>query len=813
MGAPVWAQTQGGKDIGAIKGIVVAGKNKPVPYMTVALLKNGTTPVNGALTEENGSFEITPTGIGTFTIKVSGIGIDDFEVKDITISAQKTEVDLGKIKVVLTTKMMDEVAITGERPLMEMGIDKKVFNVEKNITTAGGSASDVLQNVPSVSVDVDGGVSLRGKAGVTILIDGKPATLLGGDVASALQSLPAESIDQIEVITNPSAKYDAEGMTGIINIVTKREKKFGLNGSIRAGAGTRDKYNGGLSLNLKNEKWNIFLNGNFRYNPQYRRNTKDVWGKNTDLYINNYEDNRRNFGGSFNSIGAEYQFDKNNSLMLTQNINTMEYASKGTTYNKTYNNDTLSSIMERYSRFRVNPLSSSTSLEYKHKFAPQDHNITTSVTYVTTKGTRKQYFDTKTSNSGGELIRPMVVQDAPGEDARQSVNAQTDYIRPLLTKNGKLETGLKSQLFFYQSDNSPVISDTAGERVDSTLLNSYDYTQQIYAAYASFKDQQGKFRYQLGLRAEYAYYEGTNEQVGGKRYSNEFLNLFPSVFTSYELPKDQSIYLSYTRRTHRPRFWQLLPYVDLSNPQDTNVGNPNLVPEFIHNVELSYNKFYKKGHNIIASVYYQNTQNLITRFTQPYDDGTSFTQRVNLNTGITYGLDLTAQLQLLKIWSATFNFNFFQNEILGGSVDPSLDNSGFSWFGKVNTNVRLPKGFSLQLNGNYDAPKVEAQGEREAAYWLDAAIRKNLLKNKATLVLNVSDIFNTRKYRSNYDFDDIMQTVYSDRETRVGRISFNYTFGGSDRSAKRGERRSAEENKPDLNKDRDKIKGDDDGGF
>src|SRR5690606_21978292 len=218
---------------------------------------------------------------------------------------------------------LDEVVVTSERPLMEMGIDKKVFNVDKNITSTGGSATDVLQNVPSVSVDVDGAVSLRGKSNVTILIDGKPATLLGGDEQTALQSLPASSIDQVEVITNPSAKYDATGMTGIINIITKREKKFGFNGSVTLGAGTRAKYNGSMNMNLKNEKWNVFLNSSYRQNRSYRRNTALRDNQTNDGFSESYEDNLRIFNGFFNSIGAEYKIDTNNSVTLTQNVNLM----------------------------------------------------------------------------------------------------------------------------------------------------------------------------------------------------------------------------------------------------------------------------------------------------------------------------------------------------------------------------------------------------------------------------------------------------------------------------------------------------------
>lgn len=805
-----------GKKTGKVRGVIISDKNTPVSYVSVTLLKNNTTAVNGALTDDEGKFEIEGVSMGTFSIKVNGIGYEDKVVNNIVLTEADPVKNLGKIILKTTSNTLDAVQIKGERPIMEMGIDKKVFNVEKNTTTDGGSATDVLQNVPSVTVDADGAVSLRGRGGVTILIDGKPATLLGGDDATALQSLPASSIENIEIITNPSAKYDAQGMTGIINIVTKREKKLGLNGSVRAGVGTRDKSNAGLSLNLKNEKWNIFLNSNYRRNRRYDRTTIERWNKNDDGYYISKEDGTRKFDGFFNSIGAEYTFDKKNSVMITQNINIMRWGSDRLTNYTVYEDmNTMLNRQERESGFDGGPFSSSTDLTYKHKI-DKDHEFSTEVTYAKSWMERNQFFTTRRYNSSDALVGGPVYQRAPGSGTNSSVNAKADYVRPLLTENGKFETGLKTQLFWFSSENTPVL-DSPGltDIVDSALLNSYDYTQQIYAAYTSFSDQQGKFRYQLGLRLEYAYYEGTNQSVNGN-YTNEFLNLFPSVFTSYELPNDQSIYLNYSRRIDRPRFWHLLPYLDLSNPQDTSVGNPDLIPEFIHNIELNYNKIFKKGHNIIFGVYYQNTQNLITRYRRFYEDGTTFTQRRNLNTGVTYGAELTGRLQLTKWWDATLNTNFFQNEIKGGNIDPTLDNSGFGWFGKVNTNFKLPGDFSLQINANYNSQKVEPQGIRKEVYWIDAAIRKNLLKDKATLVLNVSDIFNTRKYTNEYDFGYAVQTQYRDRETRIGNISFTYRFGSSDigkgRSYKRGGKK--QDIKPDTDKNRDEnIKdNNDDGG-
>jgi len=763
-----------------ITGRVVDEQKKPVAYATVAVLGAGNSVAGGALTEDDGNFSIDINTAGTYNIKVSGIGIDAKTVSNVTVAPNERVKKLGNITVTSSNKMMKEVQITAERAMMEMHVDKKVFNVEKNITTAGGSASDVLQNVPSVSVDVDGNVALRGKSNITVLIDGKPATLLGGDVASALQSLPAASVESVEVITNPSAKYDAQGMGGIVNIVTKRDKKLGLNGSVTAGAGTRDKYNGGLNLNLKNEKWNVFLNSNFRLNSNYQHNSTDRENHTDAFTFNSYEDNQRRFNGWFNSVGAEYTFDEHNSATLTQNLNLMQWGNKGATDYSVFNGGNLATLQRRTADNLGQPLSSSTSADYKHKFKKPKQELTSNATFAKTWVKRTQEYYTYLYDGYSNLLRAPIFQDAPGEGPNSSLNAQADFATPFLVPNGKLELGAKTQMLWFESSNDPIIDSGDGQHTDYLLLNKYNYTQNTHAGYANFSNQAGNWSYQGGLRLEYADYRGTVSTLGGNVFTNDYLGLFPSVFVSYKLPKDQTVYISSTRRTDRPSFWRLMPYVDVSNPQDTSVGNPNLLPEFIYNTELNYQKQVKGGHNIILSAYYQYTKNLIERYRKFYPDGTSFTQPQNLNSGTTYGLELTAKTQILPIWDAIFNFNFFENRIEGTNIDPVLDNSGSSWFGKVNTNVKLPEGFSLQVNGNYEAPKVAAQGELQEVYWVDVALRKNLWGGKANVVFNMSDIFNTRKYTTVFDQPGYLQTTYRDRETRIGNITFTYRFGKSD---------------------------------
>jgi hypothetical protein len=762
-----------------ITGRIVDAQNKAIEYATVTLMLSDSGIVNGDLTTETGNFSIDVKTSGEYMIRITGIGLQTKFVPGIKLVDADAEKNLGTIKASSTIKQLKGIELTAEKAAMEMSIDKKVFNVDKNLNAAGGSATDVMQNIPSVSVDIDGNISLRGKESI-ILIDGKPATMFGGDVASALQSLPASSIQSVEVITNPSAKYDAQGSAGIINIITKRDKHFGINGSISAGVSTRDKYNGNLNLNLKNNKWNIFLNSSAKTNPNYQRTTNERYNTGSSAYYKSYDENQKLFTGYFNTVGAEYTINEKNTVTLTQNINRMLWGGDGLSNYKVYSSPSLIDSTQRRSSYSLGgPLSSSTSADYKHKFAKEKQELTANVTFAHTDFKRNQTYETDILNGDGSSRRRTIYQNAPGSGSNSSLNGQADYTMPI-GKTAKLDAGWKTQMFWFLSENNPTVDSGNGKRVDSILLNNYKYSQQTHAAYLNYGGQKGKWGYQTGLRYEYAYYEGTIRTILNKTYSTTFNNLFPSAYLSYKLPNDQSMFVSYTRRTNRPNFRNLMPFMDLSNPQDTNTGNPNLKPEFLNNVELNYNRVFKKGHNITASVYYQYTEGMIERYRKFYPDGTSFTQPQNLNTGITYGLELINKIQALPIWDFTVSFNFFQNEVRGANIDPLLNNSGFSWFSKFNTNIKLPAGFSFQMNGNYEAPKVAAQGTLQEVYWLDAGIKKNLLKNKATVTLNVSDIFNTRKYTTVYAYPASTQTTYRDRETRIGNITFTYRFGKSD---------------------------------
>jgi outer membrane receptor protein involved in Fe transport len=795
---------------GIINGVVVDVKNKGVELATVTLMKKDSTVGGGSMTKEDGGFVIEHLAEGSYLLRINVLGFKERFIDHIEITKTALEKKLGKITISSSSQALKEVEIVGEKNMVELSADKKVFNVEKNITAVGGSATDVLKNIPTLSVDVDGDILLRGKE-TTLLIDGKPATLLGGEVADALQSLPASVIQSVEIITNPTANYDAQGMAGIINIITKKDKKFGRNGTFTVGAGTHDKYNASLNLNMRNDRWNIFFNTGYRYNTNYQHIANERKTLEGILSSGSYENSTRINDAFFNTLGTEYTYSKRTSFILTANLNRMHWGNSAITDYNYFNEGKIDSTQRRYTYFYGGPLSASTSLDYKHKFEKEKRELTANITFARNNMHRDQEYKTWMLDSAGKQKGNEVIQTLPGNGGNTSLNSQADFTTPFLTSNGMLSAGWKSQLFWFETSNNAQVDYGNGNGFvkDSLLQNDYRYLQQTQAAYTRFSDQHGKFGYQLGLRLEYSRYDGTSSLLKGNSYSNEFLNLFPSAYASYKLAKNQMLYASYTRRINRPSFFQMMPYKDVGNPMDTLAGNPNLIPEFIHNVELNYNKQFEQGHTLIASAYYQFTQNLVDKIKRFSADssGKSLTMSQNLNHGITYGLELTGKFQLKPNWDATINFNYFNNIISGAIGTTSLNNNGSSWFSKMNSNIKLPKNYSIQITSGYEAPKIASQGTLKEVYWLDIAVRKNLLKNKVTAVVNFTDIFNSRKSTNLYEFSSALQTVYRDKETRILNFTLSYRFGKSD--SKNNNNKKTKDSSSMPENDRNNIKSDD----
>lgn len=750
----------------SLTGKILDEKKSPIEYATITLksLSNPSAPLKGGKSKEKGIFTIEKIPYGKYTITISSIGYQSKTLSNYTISA--TNASLGDITLQEGNKKLKDVIVKGEKASMEIGIDKKTFNVDKNITSAGGTAADILRNVPSVNVDLDGNLSVRGKENVTLLVDGKPSAMFGNDAATALATIPASSIESIEVITNPSSKYEAQGMNGIVNIILKKDRKPGYNAMINAGIAAPFRLNGGINLNANIKKLNLFFNGNAR--------TSRTWEE-TSLQRDNYDDpltftsfarNDRKPLSGFANLGAEYAFNAKNKVTLSQSIFSawMQGDSKTRIVNGE-NYTTQTSRQQRDNKYVGNPLNGTTNLQYKHTFKDPKEDINFELNFSKSRYIRRSEFQTSLYDSNDVFVTSYR-QSNPVRGGNWNGTFVVDYTKPI-GKKGRIDLGERSYFIQFKSENQPVIQQlNQAEYPESILKNHFVFNQQVHGVYANYANQFNNTGIQVGLRGEYFAYQGTVYQYNASA-NNSYANLFPTLFVSQKIGKGQDLNFNYSRRVNRPNFFQLIPFIDVSNPLDTSMGNPNLVPEFINATELTYSYQYGKGNTLMASVYYQYTENLIQRYRRFNADGTTFSQNRNLAQGQTYGLEITNKANLFDWWDATLNLNLFRNSINGQNVDATLSQNGFGGFAKLITNMKFTKELSGQLTANYFAPTVIAQGQVRDYGNVDIAIKKTFMKGLLNVTLNANDIFNTIQTETIYRlYPYYNQTVLRKNQTR-----------------------------------------------
>ncbi|WP_160711140.1 outer membrane beta-barrel family protein [Chitinophaga solisilvae] len=783
---------------------------KPVEYASVALLRPDSSVMTGMLSKPNGDFNFEHISLGKYILKINFIGYEVF-FKPVAITAKSNSLDAGNIKLKANVKSLAAVNVVGEKPAFSMAIDKRVFNVEKNLASIGGTATDVLKQVPSVNVDIDGNVSVRNGT-PTIFIDGRPSTL-------TLDQIPADAIANIEVVTNPSAKYDAEGMSGILNIVLKKNKKAGINGLISAGITSLGSTNGGIDFNLRQEKFNFFINYNIRdrRSPMTSRLFRKNIGADTTTYMEQLQDG--DFYRKFQTgrIGFDWFIDNRNTITISENIT-------GGNFNR-YNDQTVNESDMQLNRVRYGTgidntkngfRNYTTQLGYKHTFAKEGEELTADFTYNYATGDNSsnfslQYFDLK----GNPINTPKQPQNRYGYGDGKTVylTGQVDYVRPF-SETSKLEAGLRTNTRTFDNFTS-----TFGQNfpsgdftLDSALSNNYHYQEQINAAYASYTGAKNNFGYQVGLRAEQSNYTGETRLGRKESYKINYpISLFPSVFLSQKLKGDHELQLNYSRRIRRPWFRDLLPTIEYSG-QSASRGNPDLKPEFTNSFELSYLKDIQHKHNVLVSLYYRNTDNAITDF---YVDTTltlnGQAQRVvlsypiNASTRNSYGAEITIRSQLTKTWDITGNFNLAQTKINASSQGNNLTNQGFTWFGKINSNTKLPWNLTLQIAGEYESRQILPQGERKPQYSIDAGLKKDMLKNKAlSISLTLNDIFNSDRNLSYTTTAFSEQENYRKRLTRELRLNATWRFGKMDTNLfKRKNNRSNKDNGQEMGGDRE----------
>lgn len=781
--------------IGHLMGKVIDAKTKaPVEYATVVLINKRDSSVTGGVTNGKGRFDISQIKLGPYQMKITFIGYDTYESPNIIRLSPRgdgVEQDLGTITLKPSAAMMEELEVTAERDVMEMSLDRKVINVAKNIAAEGGSASEVLANIPSVDVDIDGNVSLRGSQNVTILIDGKPSGLTGASRQAILEQIPASTIDRIEVITNPSAKYDPDGMSGIINIVTKQNALRGMNGSITMNVGTRNKYNATGTLNYRKGKWNLNSNYSYRYDSRFR------WGTNLRETITDTESeflDQSNDGNWLRTshtikLGADYSINTKNELSFSLLYNNNEFErTEAITYRLLDHAGALTELSFRDNDRLSGRNSIDFNLGYTKKFNRPRQELSIQARHSISPGDNQSFFNEQEYNLDytPANVDPFIQNNITDATTKFTV-IQADYVNPI-SKKVKYELGYKSIIrdmandFFSQS-----LDNDLGEYIpDNDLNNNFEYNEQVHAVYGIYTRSLGKFTVQAGLRLEQALTESDLITDNSPAFENDYFSAFPSGFLSYKISQNDEFRASYSRRINRPRTRQLNPFLNVSDPLNTRQGNPNLLPEYIDSYEVSYSHSWK-NFTLSTSVYWREIHDMIRRFKTVDEHGVSFTTYENLLGGRSYGTELVFNGKVAKWWDINLSGNLYRSEVDGSNLEADLNNEATSWSAKVTSSWDFKKDFQLQISGRYRAPFAITQGEILEFYSMDVALKKKVLKGKGSVTVRVSDIFDTRQFSFNTAGDNFNQQSTRKRESRIGYISFMYRFGSMERT-RRGRR-------------------------
>lgn len=774
---------------GVISGVVIDSvTKKPVEYAAVtAIAMRDTSIAGGNITDENGKFSIDKLKPGRYLLRIKFIGYAEKTMRGIVLKPGTESYSVGTITISPAAENLAEVEVVTHTEVMEANLDKRVINVEKDLTSTGGTALDVMKNVPSVQVDMDNNVSLRGNNNVRILIDGRVTTL---DPSTMLQQIPASMVKQIEVITNPSAKYDPDGVSGIINIITKKEKRDGLNGVISVGTGTGSTRPGGgidyftlnknnfnTSLNYQVGKMNIYgsYDGRFNENWNISENYRELYRNDSTFILDQRTDKIRPGLNHSGKIGTDIAFTDNDLFSINGNIRSENNEpSEFINYFEEMGNGEFINAFTRDNTEDFKEFSYDGNINYKHKFKEKGHEILFDGSYSKMDNERKTHID---ESYYGELSSQTaldsIVEDINESQSRQLISAQVDYVNPT-EKYGRFESGLKYQGRVNQQDVMTYSNQYTGYTyLDTNRTNDFQYTDDIFSAYLIYANSFKKFKYQGGLRYEAAFTESLQKTLDTNFVYN-YQNLFPTVHLKY-VPKDEVEFsLSYSKRINRPGNQQLNPYPDYSDRQNFRIGNPYLKPEYVHSFELGYGKF-SRMLSYTFTLFYRNTQNNFYRIRtiDPYT-GISVVTFSNISQSHSAGVEMTYNQSITKWLRANANLSGFYYRLDADETFNTPMSENFSYTARGSLNITITKTFDVQLTGNYRGPMVIPQGEMMGAGALDIGMKKDFLEKRASLSFRVSDVFNTQEFRLDMVDPVFSSRVRHKRESRIANLTFTY---------------------------------------
>ncbi|ANQ48188.1 TonB-dependent receptor [Flammeovirga sp. MY04] len=752
---------------GAIFGKIYDQVSKqPLGYVSVGLLDQDNKTVTGGLTKDDGSFMLSKVPHGKYNLIIQFVGYVKVQ-KEVEVSSSSSKIDVGEVLLETNVEELDEVEIVGETQLIENHIDKKVINVSKAMIANGNSTSEILNTLPEINVGADGSISLRGDNNVRVLLDGKPSQL---DINQLLQSLPADAVEKIEVITNPSSKYDPDGLSGIINIVTKKDAFKGLNGNFNLNAGTNNKYSGYLGLNYRVSKLNFFAQ-TYMSDDEWD-NTREMTRTFDDENTNNFfqtENMNENSGFSMYKGGFDVFWDSTNTTTLS--VQRWQWKSNSQSDFNGYYLDRNENVVDtEFQRGRNYNLGGGYNFNLNHRKEFKKGELELDVF----ANTGEAEFTPENAFQQGEEMTPL---------NRNSNNAtwlygsfQADYDQKINDKSS-FEVGYKGELLSAKLDieNINYVS-------DDSLVYGYPYESQIHAMYGSYSLKLNKTSFKVGFRGEAAHMEGKlqSESLNDTSFVIDYASIFPSIHIKQQVGEKSTFGVSYSRRIKRPDVMQLLPSEMSSNPKSVVIGNPSLQPSYTNSMELSYN-YMGTGKVSVNSALYMRHSTDIIREVLDYREETdvTVTTYANLGESMTGGLSLSSDYRMLDWWSWNGSLDLYYLDIKDTNEELTIpvEGSPLNWSAKLNTKITPMKGLTLQIMGRYTADRYDAQRITEPAYSMDIALKKSILKNKGSVNLKVNNLLYSGELRTVYG-NGFNEFVNYQQESPVYRVSFSYAFGG-----------------------------------
>lgn len=756
------------QDSFTISGKVTDEQQQPVPFASIAILAaTDSTLITGTVSDDKGTFAIK-TRPGNYFIKVTFLSYKETILPNIVIG--NADLNIGTVILKAEASMLKEVVIQGEKAQMELQLDKRVFNVSQDLSNVGLNAADILGNLPSVNVDVDGTVSLRGSENVRILIDGRPSGLTSRD-PDALRKLQGNMVERVEVITNPSSRYDAAGEVGIINIILKKDQRKGINGAFTANGGHPYQLGGSYSINFRRNKINLFSSYGIddRRSPGFGSSFQRYSSSDTSFVYEQYNDRSR--GGLAHNImaGVDYFVTDKSTITASFLFNPSFGVNKSTNEYLDYDESgTLIKKVVRTEREEEDEETIEGTLSYKKDYEQKGRTLTADFKWI------KGVDDEATDYTEGEPGGPLMLQRAVNNANETNWLVQSDYIHPF-SPTGKVEAGIKTASRIIRNEYSLEQFDGEGNNWFAlpAFTNNMIYTERIHAVYLMASNKFNNVSLQGGLRGEYSDIT-TRLTVTNEENPRNYFNLFPSAGLSYKLKENNTLQLSYSYRISRPDFRDLLPFSDFRDSRVFFVGNPNLKPEYTHAYEAGYLLDWENG-SILSSVYYRHRTDVIQRIVTGVDStGRTRIMPTNLAEENAYGVEMNFSVSIHNWWKVNSSANFYRAITEGSYEDELLQSDTYTWTARATSRMTFFKNLDFQATLNYRGPRITTQGKNLAIYSVDLGLSRDILKGKGTLAASVRDLFNSRIRRNIVDTEGYYSNTRFQWRSRQFLVTFTY---------------------------------------